>query len=33
MWIKFHKKKIVERKNIAKLQKQNMQLQNFDDEI
>ena len=35
MWIKFHKKKKKQWKErtLLKLQKQNMQLQNFDDEI
>ena len=33
IWIKFHQKKIVERKSIAKTKKTNTQLQNFDDEI
>ena len=33
MWIKFHKKKQWKERTLLKLQKQNMQLQKFDDEI
>ena len=32
-WILFHKKKKWKERTLLKLQKQNMQLQNFDDEI
>ena len=33
IWIKFHKKKWWKERTLLKLQKENMQLQNFDDEI
>ena len=33
IWKKFHKKKQWKERTLLKLQKQNMQLQNFDNEI
>ena len=33
IWIKFHKKIQWKERTLLKLQKQNMSLQNFDDEI
>ena len=33
IWIKFHQKKQWKKRTLLKLQKLNMQLQNFDDEI